>query len=122
MSGDMAAGLTLGSLFDGLAGFPLAAAGLGIKTMWTSEIEPNCIEIAARHFPEAPCAPNNGYNCRHPKQEEKQNGVGCCFQWSCPLAIPADEEDCEKYGCEYEESEFVLVEAEVAAVAERSND
>ena len=31
-------------------------------------------------------------------------------------------EDCEKYGCEYEESEFVLVEAEVAAVAERSND
>ena len=53
MSGDMAAGLTLGSLFDGIAGFPLAAAGLGIKTMWTSEIEPNCIEIAARHFPEA---------------------------------------------------------------------
>ena len=33
-----------------------------------------------------------------------------------------NEEDCEKYGCEYEESEFVLVEAEVAAVAERSND
>ncbi|MCM1374035.1 MAG: DNA (cytosine-5-)-methyltransferase [Muribaculum sp.] len=47
------AGLTLGSLFDGIAGFPLAAAGLGIKTIWTSEIEPNCVEIAARHFPEA---------------------------------------------------------------------
>lgn len=45
--------LTLGSLFDGIAGFPLAAAGLGIKTVWTSEIEPNCIEIAERHFPEA---------------------------------------------------------------------
>lgn len=44
---------TLGSLFDGIAGFPLAAAGLGIKTVWTSEIEPNCVEIAARHFPEA---------------------------------------------------------------------
>ena len=49
----VAAGLTLGSLFDGIAGFPLAAAGVGIKTVWTSEIEPNCIEIAARHFPEA---------------------------------------------------------------------
>lgn len=49
----MAAGLTLGSLFDGIAGFPLAAAGVGIKTVWTSEIKPNCIEIAARHFPEA---------------------------------------------------------------------
>jgi len=47
------AGLTLGSLFDGIAGFPLAAAGLGIKTVWTSEIEPNCVEIAARHFPES---------------------------------------------------------------------
>lgn len=57
-------------------------------------------------------APNNGYNCKHPEQTEKQNGVGCCFQWSCPLAIPADEEDCEKYGCEYEENEFVLVEDE----------
>jgi hypothetical protein len=45
--------LTLGSLFDGIAGFPLAAAGLGIKMVWTSEIEPNCIEIAAKHFPEA---------------------------------------------------------------------
>ena len=53
--------------------------------------------------PEALCAPNNGYNCNHPEQTEKQNGVGCCFQWSCPLAIPADEEDCEKYGIEYEE-------------------
>lgn len=53
MNGNMAAGLTLGSLFDGIAGFPLAAAGAGIKTVWTSEIEPNCIEIAARHFPEA---------------------------------------------------------------------
>ena len=47
------AGLTLGSLFDGIAGFPLAAATMGIKTIWTSEIEENCIDIAARHFPEA---------------------------------------------------------------------
>lgn len=62
--------------------------------------------------PEALSAPNNGYNCKHPEQTEKQNGVGCCFQWSCPLAISADEEDCEKYGIEYEEDEFVLVEDE----------
>lgn len=44
--------LMLESLFDGIAGFPLAVARLGIKTVWASEIEPNCIEIAARHFPE----------------------------------------------------------------------
>lgn len=45
--------MTLGSLFDGIAGFPLAARRQGIKTVWVSEIEPNCIDIAKRHFPEA---------------------------------------------------------------------
>ena len=52
---------------------------------------------------------NNGYNCKHPEQEESYGGIGCCYQWSCPIACPADEEDCEKYGIEYEENEFVLV-------------
>lgn len=44
---------TLGSLFDGIAGFPLAAKRHCIDTLWVSEIEPNCIDIVARHFPEA---------------------------------------------------------------------
>lgn len=39
--------MTLGSLFDGIAGFPLAAERQGIKTVWISEIEANCIEIAS---------------------------------------------------------------------------
>lgn len=43
--------LTLGSLFDGIGGFPLAAQRCGIKTLWASEIDPNCIEITKRHFP-----------------------------------------------------------------------
>lgn len=34
-------------------GFPLAARRQGIKTVWVSEIEPDCIDIAKRHFPEA---------------------------------------------------------------------
>lgn len=45
--------MTLGSLFDGIAGSPLAARRQGIKTVWVSEIEPDCIDIAKRHFPEA---------------------------------------------------------------------
>lgn len=45
--------MTLGSLFDGIAGFPLAAERQGIKTIWTSEIEANCTDIAKRHFPDA---------------------------------------------------------------------
>lgn len=43
--------LTLGSLFDGIGGFPLAAQRCGIKTVWASEIEPNCVDITKRHFP-----------------------------------------------------------------------
>lgn len=44
--------MTLGSLFDGIAGFPLAAKQNGIETVWASEIEENCIEIAKYHFPD----------------------------------------------------------------------
>lgn len=43
--------MTLGSLFDGIAGFPLAAQTCGIETLWASEIEPSCIEITKQHFP-----------------------------------------------------------------------
>ena len=43
--------LTLGSLFDGIGGFTLAAQRCGIKTLWASEINPACIEITKRHFP-----------------------------------------------------------------------
>lgn len=43
--------LSLGSLFDGIGGFPLAAQRSGIKTVWASEIDPTCIEITKRHFP-----------------------------------------------------------------------
>ena len=32
--------LTLGSLFDGIGGFPLAAVNNGIVPLWASEIEP----------------------------------------------------------------------------------
>lgn len=61
--------------------------------------------------PDCDTSPNNGYNCRHPEQMEEWHNIGCCYQWSCPLenVIPADEEDCEKYGLDYEESEYVLV-------------
>jgi DNA (cytosine-5)-methyltransferase 1 len=43
---------TLGSLFDGIAGFPLAAQMHGITTLWASEIEPFCIRVSSKHFPE----------------------------------------------------------------------
>lgn len=44
--------LTLGSLFDGSGGFPLAAQMCDIKTLWASEIEPFPIRVTTKRFPE----------------------------------------------------------------------
>ena len=43
---------TLGSLFDGIGGFPLAAERYGIKTLWASEIEKFPMEVTKHHFPD----------------------------------------------------------------------
>ena len=43
--------LTMGSLFDGIGGFPLAAERYGIKTLWASEIEPFPMKVTERRFP-----------------------------------------------------------------------
>ena len=43
--------LTLGSLFDGIGGWQLAAIRNGIKPLWSSEIDPHCCQITKRHFP-----------------------------------------------------------------------
>ncbi len=42
---------TLGSLFDGSGGFPLAASRAGITPIWASEIEPYPIAVTQAHFP-----------------------------------------------------------------------
>lgn len=43
--------LTLGSLFDGIGGFPLAAQRVGITTLWASEIEAFPMEVTRLRFP-----------------------------------------------------------------------
>lgn len=43
--------LTLGSLFDGSGGFPLAGVMAGIQPVWSSEIEPFPIRVTTRRFP-----------------------------------------------------------------------
>lgn len=44
--------LTLGSLFDGIGGFPYAASFYGIKPLWASEIVPECVSVTKKHFPD----------------------------------------------------------------------
>ena len=44
--------VTLGSLFDGIGGFPLAFERCGAIPVWASEIEEFCIAVTKYHFPE----------------------------------------------------------------------
>ena len=43
---------TLGSLFDGIGGFPLAAVRNGIIPLWASEIEAFPMAVTGRRFPD----------------------------------------------------------------------
>lgn len=42
--------ITMGSLFDGISGFPLAFLHCGAKPLWSSEIEEFCIAVCKKHF------------------------------------------------------------------------
>jgi DNA (cytosine-5)-methyltransferase 1 len=55
----------LGSLFDGIGGFPLAAVREGILPVWASEVEDAPVSITKRHFP----------NMRHLGDITKINGA-----------------------------------------------
>jgi DNA (cytosine-5)-methyltransferase 1 len=44
--------LTLGSLFDGSGGFPLAGILAGVTPLWASEIEPFAIRVTTKNFPQ----------------------------------------------------------------------
>ncbi|WP_455257371.1 DNA (cytosine-5-)-methyltransferase [Peptoniphilus asaccharolyticus] len=44
--------LSLGSLFDGSGGFPLAAIFCGIKPIWSSEVEPFPIRVTQKNLPQ----------------------------------------------------------------------
>lgn len=46
--------VTMGSLFDGIGGFPYVFEQSGAKAVWASEVEPFCIEVTKRHFPDEP--------------------------------------------------------------------
>ena len=43
--------MELGSLFDGIGGWPMAATKYGISPVWAAEIESFPIEVTKKHFP-----------------------------------------------------------------------
>ena len=54
--------IKLGSLFDGIGVFPLAAARCGITPVWASEIEKAPISITKRHFPDMAHLGSSGFS------------------------------------------------------------
>lgn len=44
--------VTMGSLFDGIGGFPYVFQKCGATPVWASEIEEFCIAVTKKHFPE----------------------------------------------------------------------
>lgn len=44
--------ITLGSLFDGIGGWQLAAVRNGVKPLWNSEIDPFPASVTKKHFPD----------------------------------------------------------------------
>lgn len=43
--------ITVGSLFDGIGGWCIAAERNGAVPLWSSEIEPFCMKVTKKHFP-----------------------------------------------------------------------
>lgn len=43
--------ISLGSLFDGIGGFPYAGLFYGITPLWASEILPQAVSVTKRHLP-----------------------------------------------------------------------
>lgn len=66
---------------------------------------------------------NNGYGCKHSMQAEQRqdsegNVGGCCYCWSCPIGIEAEQEDFSNPNIDWDdlcaegevaESEYILI-------------
>lgn len=57
--------LTLGSLFDGIGGFPFCAALSGVTPIWAAEVDPACVAVTKQRFP----------NMKHLGDVSKINGA-----------------------------------------------
>ena len=53
---------------------------------------------------------NHGDNCWHPENNLLKKGIGNCCTWSCPLGQEAGKSDCEKFGVEYEEAAYIVID------------
>lgn len=83
--GPAVSALKLGSLFDGIGVFPLAASRCGIVPVWASEIARAPVSITKRHFPEM----------LHLADRRRQNTARGCGH--VRLAVPKSVADRQPY-------------------------
>ena len=78
--------LTMGSLFDGIGGFPLAAERYGIQTLWASEIEPVPMKVTGRRFP-GMALPGRAILGRRSAEKAHFSGGGLCRPSRAPAPV-----------------------------------
>ena len=89
----MEAGLTLGSLFDGIGGFCYAAQLTGrITPIWAAEIEPSCIDITRYRFPEVAAAPKKAKTTRRSRSKKAAAPAEAAAEAPKAEETPAAEE------------------------------
>ena len=113
--------LTMGSLFDGSGGFPLAASLNGVQPIWSSEIEPYPIKVTSKRFPHMKhygninelsgkeLAPVDiitfGSPCQDMSMAGKRRGMlNTCSNCKAEYKITAEEEKCPKCGTDLEKT------------------
>lgn len=113
--------LTMGSLFDGSGGFPLAATLNNVQPLWSSEIEPYPIKVTSKRFPQMKHYGNIneisgkeiepvdiitfGSPCQDMSMAGKRRGMlNTCSNCKAEYKITAEEEQCPQCGADLEKT------------------
>lgn len=130
--------LTMGSLFDGSGGFPLAAALNGIRPIWSSEVEPYPIKVTSKRFPDMKhygdisqisgkdIEPVDiitfGSPCQDMSMAGKRKGmVYTCGSCKAEYKITADIEECPQCGESVEKTRSGLFVDAIRIIKEMRN-
>ena len=113
--------LTMGSLFDGSGGFPLAATLNNVQPLWSSEIEPYPIKVTSKRFPQMKHYGNInklsgkeiepvdiitfGSPCQDMSMAGKRRGMlNTCSKCKAEYKITSEDQQCPQCGADLEKT------------------